>query len=128
LPDYRVDISNGTARFLVCLDGGWEPWFAAEPSAERLVWHNLRTPSSNDSFDEASFLGPGTFALHLALEGWPIIRSTEQWDDPFRHSDCGEIEGLAGKIEVFEAVARKDGHVVRTPRIPGIPYRDLDAI
>jgi hypothetical protein len=128
LPDYRVEISGGAARFLVCIEGNWELWFVAEPMGDRLVWNDLRKRGSDDSSSEAHFLGPGTFALHLALEGWPIIRSTEQWDDRWLHSDCGEMEGLAGKIEVFEAVARQDGYVVRTARIPGIPYRDLENI
>jgi hypothetical protein len=35
---------------------------------------------------------------------------------------------LAYKIEVFEAVARRDGWVVTAPRIPGLAYRDLDDI
>ena len=28
----------------------------------------------------------------------------------------------AGKISVFEALARRDGDSIRTPRIPGLPY------
>jgi GNAT superfamily N-acetyltransferase len=128
LPDYRVETSAGAARFLVCIEGTWEPWFAAEPNGDELVWHDLRPNRSDDRLDEVHFLAPGTFALHLALEGWPLIRSREQWEARWRHSDCGEIEGLACKIEVFEAVARNDGYVIRTPRIPGIAYRDLGEI
>jgi hypothetical protein len=40
----------------------------------------------------------------------------------------GEPEGLAYKIEIFEAIDRRHGFIVRTPRIPGLRYRDLDAI
>lgn len=42
--------------------------------------------------------------------------------------DAGEPEGLAYKIEVFEAVDRDRGFDVRTPRIPGLQYRELEEI
>jgi len=71
---------------------------------------------------------PGTFAVHLALAGWPLIRSKENWEHRYRWSDAGEPEGLAYKIEIFEAVSRKRGFEVRTPRIPGIQYRTRDEI
>ena len=50
------------------------------------------------------------------------------WAERRKSSDVGQPEGLAYKIEVFEAVARRDGWMVGTPRIPGIAYRDLDDI
>jgi hypothetical protein len=77
---------------------------------------------------ELSHCIPGTFALHLALAGWPLIRSKENWERSWHWSDAGEPEGLACKIEVFEAVSRERGFDVRTPRIPGLQYRDLDQI
>ena len=67
------------------------------------------------------------FALHLALAGWPLIRSDQLWRE-HRYADGGPPEALAYKIEVFEAVARRYGFVAPTPRIPGIAYRDLDDI
>ena len=71
---------------------------------------------------------PGTFAVQLALAGWPLIRSEEDWEKRYHSSDAGQPEGLAYKIEIFEAVARERGFYVRTPRIPGLQYRDLDEI
>jgi hypothetical protein len=64
----------------------------------------------------------------LAVRGWPLIRSEEAWAQRHNWSDSGEPEGLAYKIEIFEAIDRRHGFTVRTPRIPGSRYRDLDAI
>jgi hypothetical protein len=73
-------------------------------------------------------LRSGTFALHLALAGWPLVRSEEAWEHRYHWSDGGEPEGLAYKIEIFEAVFRERGFEIRTPRLPGLKYRDLDEI
>jgi hypothetical protein len=54
-----------------------------------------------------------------------LVRSEENWERRWHWSDSGEPEGLAYKIAIFEAVCRERGFDVRTPRIPGIPYRDL---
>jgi len=40
----------------------------------------------------------------------------------------GQPEGLAYKIEIFEAIDHRHGFTVRTPRIRGLRYRDLDEI
>jgi hypothetical protein len=32
------------------------------------------------------------------------------------------------KIEIFEAIDRRHGFEVRTPRLPGLTYRDFDDI
>ena len=50
------------------------------------------------------------------------------WARRHRWSDTGEPEGLAYKIEIFEALDRRHGFTVRAPRIPGLRYRDLDEI
>ncbi len=130
LPAYQVEIGRSRARFLVTTGSGLEPWLEAEPQAERLGWTELpayRSLGEEKRRPEAWYDAVGTFALHLALAGWPLIRSDELWRER-RYSDFGPPESLAFKIEVFEAVARRDGFVVPAPRIPGIAYRDLDAI
>ena len=68
------------------------------------------------------------FSTALAVGGWPLIRSEEAWARRHRWSDTGEPEGLAYKIEIFEALDRRHGFTVRAPRIPGLRYRDLDEI
>ncbi len=130
LPTYRVEIGPSRARFLVESGSGFDPWLEAEPRAERLGWRELpayRALAEAERRPEAWFDAAGTFALHLALAGWPLIRSAELWRQG-RYADAGPPEALAYKIEVFEAIARRDGFVVPTPRIPGIAYRDLDDI
>ena len=62
------------------------------------------------------------------FESWPLTRSAQLWEERYASSDCGDPEGLAYKIEVFEAVDRRYGFEVHTPRIPGLAYRDYDDI
>ncbi len=125
LPSYRVEIGESQARFLIQQDDRWHAVITARNLGDRLGWEPddlERQPR------EAFHCIPGTFALHLALAGWPLIRSEENWERRHHWSDSGEPEGLAYKIEIFEAVDRKRGFDVRTPRIPGLHYRDLDEI
>jgi ribosomal protein S18 acetylase RimI-like enzyme len=126
LPPYRVEIGEAEARFLIQQDGQWRAVVTARHLGDRLGWEesgNLkRVPG------EAPHCISGTFALHLALAGWPLLRSEETWERRHHWSDAGEPEGLAYKIEIFEAVDRQRGYDVRTPRLPGLQYRDLDEI
>lgn len=125
LPPYRVDIDDPEARFLIQEGDRWHAAVTARRLGDRLGWasEDLRCHPI-----EMSHCIPGTFALHLALAGWPLVRSEEAWERRYHWSDVGEPEGLAYKIEIFEAVCRQRGFDVRTPRIPGIRYRDLDEI
>lgn len=78
------------------------------------------TTALRERFHHAHILAPGTFALHLALAGWPLVRAAELWERRYDWSDLGMPEGLAYKITVFEEIARARGYDVRTPRIPGV--------
>jgi len=130
LPAYQVEIETSRAWFRVEDGPGSEPWFEAEPHGDRLGWRELpayRALAQDKNPPEAWYDAVGTFALHLALAGWPLIRSAELWRER-RYADAGPPEALAYKIEVFEAIARRDGFVVKTPRIPQVAYRDLDDI
>ena len=62
-----------------------------------------------------------TFAVVLAMHGWPLVRSAEDWDAA-RWSDFGQPEALAHKISIWEAGDRDHGWLVDTPRIPGLDY------
>ena len=62
----------------------------------------------------ARFNPKGMPALYLALDIMTAVKEANQ--------------GLAYKIEIFEAVDRQRGFEVSTPRIPGLRYRDLDEI
>ena len=125
LPPYRVEIGEAEARFLIEQDGQWRLMVTARHLGDRLGWE---PKDFKNQPIEMSHCIPGTFALHLALAGWPLIRSEEAWEKRYHWSDAGQPEGLAYKIEVFEAVDRDRGFDVRTPRIPGLQYRGLDEI
>jgi GNAT superfamily N-acetyltransferase len=124
-PRYRVEIGESEARFLIEQDGQWRAVVTAQNLGDRLGWNSENLPREPI---EMSHCVPGTFALHLALAGWPLVRSAETWEHRYRWSDAGEPEGLAYKIEISEAVSRERGFDVHTPRIPGIQYRSLKEI
>jgi ribosomal protein S18 acetylase RimI-like enzyme len=125
LPPYRVEIGASEARFLIQQDDHWHAVVTARHLGDRLGWE---TDGLDRGLGEAFYCIPGTFALHLALAGWPLIRSDENWERRHHWSDAGEPEGLAYKIEIFEAVDRERNFDVRAPRIPGLQYRKLDEI
>jgi hypothetical protein len=65
-----------------------------------------------------------TLAVHLAVRGWPLVRSAESWAQAWQWSDIGEPEGLAYKIDLFEETASSSGWRVDTAyrRVP-LPLR-----
>jgi len=122
LPPYRVEIGKSEARFLIHQAGCWRAVVTARHLGDWLGWESDDLEGLPRGVSRCI---PGTFALHLALAGWPLVRSEETWERRWHWSDAGEPEGLAYKIEIFEAVCRERGFDVRTPRIPGLQYRDL---
>ena len=128
-PEHRIVVDEREATFSLAHEGRVEQLITAKREGSRLGWTEsprlaeLLASGSREA-DEA----PGTFALSLALRGWPLIRSAEHWDQRHGWSDCGDPEGLAYKIEIFEAIDRRYGFEVRTPRLPGLEYRDYDDI
>ena len=128
-PEHRIVVADREATFGLAHEGNVEPLIRASRDGDRLGW--IESPrlreliaSGSREADDA----PGTFAVALATHGWPLIRSAEHWNDRHGWSDCGEPEGLAYKIELFEAIDRRYGFEIRTPRIPGLAYRDYDDI
>ena len=69
----------------------------------------------------------GTFALALALAGWPLYQKEES-KAKYWLGDGGNAEGLAPRIRWYEALARHRGWVVETPRVPGIDYQSYEAL
>src|SRR5262249_7512388 len=116
------------ARFEI--PGEPEPLITARRRGERLEWigsEQWAAMKESDRWD-IHHSAPATFALALALRGWPLIRSGEHWAKRPGWSDMGEPEGLAYKIEIFEAIDRREGFQVRCPVIPGLGYREYDDI
>ena len=127
LPEHRVEVGGREARFGIVEEGRFEPLIEATRDGDRLRWNEL--PRMDELRDEGSSVphdAPETFAVALATHGFPLVRSPEAWEKRLRSSDGGLPEGLAHKIEVFEAWDRQCGYEVRTPRIPGLAYRDWD--
>lgn len=79
----------------------------------------------DDEIGEAYFCATPTLALELAMHGWPLVRSAEQWEENY-YADSGPPEALAYKITIWEAYARSKGWIVDTPRIAGLEYPTWD--
>jgi GNAT superfamily N-acetyltransferase len=121
LARHRVEMAGRKAIFLVQHEGAWHPLLEAENQGECLGWTELADYEAlRVPLGEGYHLAPGTFALHLAVSGWPLIRSPELWAQRYDWSDAGMPEGLACKIAVFECIDRDHGYPVRAPRIPGL--------
>jgi GNAT superfamily N-acetyltransferase len=129
LPAHRCEIGASRATFGVDRGGRTEPLIVAEREGDRLGWTELpRFAALREEEPQVFHLGRSTFALQLAVHGFPLIRSPEAWERRHDSSDAGDPEGLAYKIEVFEAWDRRSGFALRTPRIPGIAYREWEDI
>jgi GNAT superfamily N-acetyltransferase len=90
-------------------------------------WLELEEPDSLDlpRAGELAWAGRSTMALELAMRGWPLIRSPEDWEER-RHLDGGAPESLAARIETWEAWDRAHGWKVETPRIARLEYPSWD--
>ncbi|WP_437807487.1 GNAT family N-acetyltransferase [Sorangium sp. So ce1078] len=129
LPAYDIEIGAREATFGVVVDGRREHLIRASAEGDRLGWvESPRMEAYRGEPSDVACLGPGTFAVALATRGFPLVRSEGRWRERHSSSDRGEPEGLAHKIELFEAVDRSFGFDVRTPRIPGLLYRAYEDI
>jgi GNAT superfamily N-acetyltransferase len=131
LPSWRIDEDFAEQRrglrFCVTREGRHEALIEATREGDRLVWTEL--PAFGELCRGRADLrhrAAGTFALALAVRGFPLVRSPERWAERLAWADGGEPEGLAHKIETFEAWERECGHEVRTPRVPGLAYHAWD--
>lgn len=96
---------------------------------DHLIWEDRRrSEPPDDVFVEPRGSVESTFALCLAVRGWPLIRGPNEWQQRHRWCDVGMPEGLADKITVFEAYARHCRFRVQTPRIPGLIYPAWDEL
>lgn len=72
---------------------------------------------------EVRFYAWSTFALALAVHGWPLLGTPDEF--AAAGGDIGGPPVLARKIAIFEWIDRKQGFAVHTPRIPGLPYDEI---
>jgi GNAT superfamily N-acetyltransferase len=119
---WQVDFAGDVATFTWTQTNRPPRTWTARRRGDWLDWMEP-TPFDSDWSD-----GTMTFALLLALRGWPIARSPEALDEGWRWMDCGYPEGLATRIERWEAWDRHHGYRVETPRLPALPYRDWETL
>jgi hypothetical protein len=124
-PEYQVVIERDIAGFAV--DGRLV--LTARNLGDRLdlrrteAWEDY---AAVDPYTRGTHTEP-TFALHLASEGWPLIRPGHEALLDAWCGECGGPEALATRIEQYDALARRDGRRIDAPRIPGLAYRELSA-
>lgn len=128
LPRYEVRGESDRLVFLVEEErSGFTPLLVARRERQWLRLRETEASRRMEASDAGSWVhgyARSTFALQLAVRGWPLVRSSESWAQAWRWSDIGEPEGLAYKIELFEAAARDDGWRVDTAYRP-VPVEDL---
>lgn len=125
LPRFRVDVDGDDARFVVDEDGLDVVVIEARRRSELLEWREHFDASRDGARGEIPFMAPGTFALALALRGWPLFTSAAARDAQLDASggDFGGPDELAVRIRQWEAWTRHQGWRVETPRVPGVSYR-----
>jgi GNAT superfamily N-acetyltransferase len=121
LPAHTIAIDDHFARFAVEHGARRIELLTATRNGDALIWNESREMTSGDLSDIVHFHARSTFAVALALHGWPLLRPGDDLDDAAVY-DAGGPDVLAYKIGMFEAMDRRSGFDVRTPRLPGLPY------
>ena len=125
LPAYVIEAGVSSARFSIVGGAGEHvELIAASRDGDRLVWHESPRLRSEHETSMLPIYASATFAVALALECWPLLRSRERFDEA-KGWDLGGPEVLAQRIAVFEHLDRRHGFDVRTPVIPGLPYEEI---
>jgi ribosomal protein S18 acetylase RimI-like enzyme len=121
-PPSHVHIGTDEASLSVSFGDSELMLVRARRHGDRLEIEEIPTARLRDKRVGDSYLfGLSTLALELAMEGWPLIRSPEKWDDT-HYADGGPPESLAYRITIWEARERARGWLINTPRIPGLEY------
>lgn len=98
----------------------------ARRDGERLVLDEKKV-DERGALEDVAWHATSTLALHLALEGWPLVRSPEDWKACY-FADAGAPEALGYKIVLWEAWARKHRWRVDTPKLHGLAYATWDEL
>jgi hypothetical protein len=124
LPSFDVDVGDHGAWFAVDHDGHRLELLTASRDGDRLIWNELPAMTSGELGPDVVFHARSTFAVALAIHGWPLVRAGDDLDDVAAY-DVGGPDVLARKIAIFDHLDRRSGFDVRAPRIPGIPYEAI---
>lgn len=121
-----IEIESAKATCWIVTGADRVPLIMASRHGERLEWDEspMVEQPRGETAGIDSWYARATFAVALAVAGWPLLRSRDAFDES-RGSDIGGPEVLACKIAVFEHVDRRHGFEVLTPRIPGLPYDEV---
>jgi GNAT superfamily N-acetyltransferase len=129
LPAYDLALTGEEGRFRVLQDGCWIDLLRAAPAGERLVLEELPAYLHLlESGVSAAICALATLSAWLAVHGWPLIRSQEEWARRHGGCDIGGPEAFAERIRLYEALARRSGWAVETPRIPGLTYPSYEEL
>jgi len=125
-PPPRIEVGEQTASLSVAHGKNDILLLRAHRRGDLLELEKLPDALQKDKgIGQASFHAHSTLALALALSGWPLIQSREEWEKSY-WADAGAPEALAYKITIWEAYDRKHGRIVATPRIAGLDYPTWD--
>ena len=124
LPPYAVTVDDHAARFTVDQDDRTLELLTASRDGDLLVWNELPAMASPELSKIVSFHARSTFAVALAVHGWPLLRAGDDIDEVAGY-DVGGPDVLARRIAVFDHLDRRSGFDVRAPRIPGLPYEAI---
>lgn len=129
LPRYQVEFAGETATFAIESGAAMVVLFTAQRQGEWLVWQESPEVEAREKRRDYHVVldGKMTFALHLALANWPLVRSLQTWADRYKWCDCGMPEGLARFIRWQIGYDRSLGFVGAGPQIAGLmelPERD----
>ena len=119
-PSPVVAIGHDEASLSVARDDGHVELLRA-----RRHGGGLALLGDEDLRQELVLRAASTLSLHLALAGWPLVRSPQHWNER-RWADAGAPEALANRIAIWEAWERVHTFRVETPRIPGLAYPSWD--
>jgi GNAT superfamily N-acetyltransferase len=125
-PRHRIEVGDREASLSVAAGEGEITLARARRRGDALELDPMdRSLERDKRLGDAWWHAESTLALALAMHGWPLVRSREQWDECY-YADAGAPEALAYKIAIWEAWDRNHGWAVDTPRIPGLEYPTWD--
>jgi GNAT superfamily N-acetyltransferase len=122
MPVHHIEVGEREASIAVRVDGGEIVLQRATRRGEVLELHEMPdTLRKDERLGGAWWQATSTLSLALALAGWPLVRSAEEWERSY-FADAGPPEALAHKIQIWEAWDKDHGWTVETPRIAGLSY------
>lgn len=122
MPPPHIEVGEHEARISVRVDGEDIVLQRASRRGDALSLDEVPVALREDKrLGEAWWQATSTLSLALALAGWPLVRSAEEWEGS-HYADAGPPEALAYKIQIWEAWDTHHGWIVETPRIPGLAY------